>query len=221
MARGHENKPPRHLRAAVCFRGLVPCQWACGAGRPVGRADPSIGADSLTSLTSLYFSERRGDSTEFRGIPGFGRATRERARNAARRARPTSVEKRKCARRARKQRGRHGKCRGGDRQRDRAARQHAGRRGQRDECHLPQPRRVKKRTNYDLVTASRGPVTRRRTSATGHVASPTPAPRQGTYQLRSGNGQQVSGNATEDVGNVPSAISHTRTSVEQRPDTTG
>src|SRR2546425_9604679 len=100
-------------------------------------------------------------------------------------------------------------------------RQHAGRRGQRDECHLPQPRRVKKRTNCDLVTASRGPVTRRRTSATGHVASPTPAPRQGTYQLRSGNGQQVPGNATEDVGNVPSAISHTRTSVEQRPDTTG
>jgi hypothetical protein len=75
---------------------------------------------------------------------------------------------------------------------------------------------VKKRTNYDLVTASRGPETRRRTSATCHVASPTPAPRQGTYQLRSGNGQQVPGNATGDVGNVPSAISHTRTSVEQR-----
>src|SRR2546422_10343363 len=142
--------------------------------------------------------------------------TRERARTSARRARPTSVEKRKRARRARKQRGRHGKCRGGDRQQHRGARQHTGRRGQRDECHLRQPRRVKKRNNYDLVTASRGPETRRSTSATCHVASPTPAPGQGTYQLRSGNGQQVPGNATGDVGNVPSAISHTRTGVEQR-----
>ena len=141
--------------------------------------------------------------------------TRERARNSARRARPTSVEERKRARRARKQRRRHGKRPECDRQQHRGARQHAGRRGQRDECHLPQPWRVKKRTNYDLVTASRGPVTRRRTSATCHVASPTPAPRQGTYQLQSGNGQQVPGNAPEDVGNVPGVISHRSSRHEQ------
>ena len=48
-----------------------------------------------------------------------------------------------------------------------------------------------------------------------HVASPTPAPRQGTYQLRSGNGQQVPGNAPEDVGIVPGVISHRSSRHEQ------
>ena len=45
--------------------------------------------------------------------------TRERARNSARRARPTSVEKRTGARRARKHRRRHGKRAGGDQQQQR------------------------------------------------------------------------------------------------------
>lgn len=82
--------------------------------------------------------------------PRHARWTLERAGNPARPARTTSIDQNKACKTGAGNSiydtGRVPRAMG---QQHRVSRQRAGRRGQRDECHLPQPRRVKQRTEYD------------------------------------------------------------------------
>ncbi len=182
------------MRSRTIIRDLTPRQESEGTVSRATAESSVLGVPSSShTRASLRFKYQRPTAREHAHINrGGGLRCNTNARELCTSRTPTSIEEIQCARRARvtasttrdARRGRPGNTTGRDRQ-------HAGRCGQRAECDLLQPRRIKKRTEYESVAARTWTGTRVTTWATWRVRSPTPAP--AFRNVPSATGQQPVG----------------------------